>query len=180
MADDFLTIARVAKTQGRRGEVACDLFTDFPEKFAERKRVYLWNPQKSAERREMQIEEHWDHKGRIVFKFAGVDSISDAEALVGYEVQIPESERAPLEEGAYYVSDLVGCEVFDGVQHVGEIVDVNTHAGGVPLLYVSQQGEAVADAQQIPFVESYIVTLDLAAKRLVLQLPEGLLDINRS
>lgn len=171
----FLTIARVAKTQGRKGEVACDLFTDFPEKFAERKRVLLWNPKSpAAARREATLEEHWFHKGRVVLKFAGIDSISDAETLIGCEVQIPESERAPLEQGAYYISDLAGCTLLDGDRPIGTIRDVNTATGGVPLLVVnSERGEL-----EIPFAEGYLVAVDLSAKQVRMRLPEGLLDIN--
>ena len=70
MEEEFITIARVAKVQGRRGEVAADIHTDFPERFAERKRLFALT---SSGRREVHVEEHWEHKGRIVFKFAGVD-----------------------------------------------------------------------------------------------------------
>ena len=98
MTSDFVTLARVFKTQGRIGEVACEILTDFPEKFAERKRLLLFNPKRPAdERREFILESHWLHKGTVVLKFAGIDSITDAELLIGCEVQIPESERAPLD-----------------------------------------------------------------------------------
>ena len=96
--------------QGRRGEVLADLHTDFPERFEERRE--LSGLAANGERRELLLEEHWFHKGGIVLKFAGVDSISDAEQLAGWEVQIPREQRAELEEGAAYVSELVGCEVW--------------------------------------------------------------------
>ena len=125
---EFVTLARVAKTQGRHGEVAADLFSDFPERFAERHRVFALNAQ--GERREMELEGFWPHKGRIVLKFAGVDSISDAEGLIGSEIQIPVSERAELEEGANYISDLVGCMVVAKVAGSRTRAGVRSAAGG--------------------------------------------------
>jgi len=87
MADtDFVTIAKVVKTQGRIGEVATEIFTDFPEKFAERKKLFALLPDDS--RRELELEDAWPHKGQMVLKFVGVDSISDAELLIGSEIQI--------------------------------------------------------------------------------------------
>ncbi|MGZ5744521.1 MAG: ribosome maturation factor RimM, partial [Burkholderiales bacterium] len=99
MDDEFITIARIAKVQGRRGEVAADLHTDFPERFEERRRLFALT---SSGRRELHVEEHWAHKGRIVLKFAGVDSISDAEALVGAELQVPRNERVDLGAAGTY------------------------------------------------------------------------------
>ena len=66
---EYITLARIAKPQGRRGEVIADLFTDFPEKFAERRRLYAWDTRTA--RRELILEEHWLHKGRVVLKFSG-------------------------------------------------------------------------------------------------------------
>ena len=73
--------------QGRRGEVLAKLHTDFPERFEERRQLSGFAADGS--RRELQLEEHWFHKGGVVLKFAGVDSISDAEQLAGLELQIP-------------------------------------------------------------------------------------------
>ena len=173
--DDFITIARISKTQGRRGEVACVIHTDFPEKFAERRRVFLWSPRTKSQR-EVVTTEHWFHKGMVVLKFEGVDSISEAEALIGQEVRIPEAERAQLESGAYYISDLAGCTLFDKNSAVGEILDVNTASGGVPLLIV--KGHKQDEKLEVPFAESYLESVDLAAKQVRMNLPEGLLDIN--
>ncbi|HMC32247.1 MAG TPA: ribosome maturation factor RimM, partial [Candidatus Angelobacter sp.] len=133
--DAFVTIARVAKTQGRKGEVAATLLTDFPERFATRKRLFALGdtgpgqrgPSRSSapeQRRELKLEEHWFHKGMVVLKFAGVDSISDAETLLGCELQVPRSERAELAAGEFYVSDLAGCMVTDSGRPVGRIRDV--------------------------------------------------------
>src|SRR5438309_9693246 len=94
---EFVTIARVAKTQGRHGEVAATLLTDFPELFETRRKLFALADNGRAkqsggaepDRRQLELDEHWFHKGMVVLKFAGVDSISDAETLVGSEIQIP-------------------------------------------------------------------------------------------
>src|SRR5437016_14454861 len=83
---EFITLARVTKTQGRKGEVAATLFTDFPERFASRKQ--LFGLDSKGQRHELSLQDHWPHKGQIVLKFAGVDSISQAEMLIGWEIQI--------------------------------------------------------------------------------------------
>ena len=96
--------------QGRVGEVAAELHTDFPERFEQRRILYAWAAG-SDQRRELHLEEYWPHKGGMVFKFEGVDSIEEAEKLLGLEIQIPATERAELDEGAFYVSELLGCLV---------------------------------------------------------------------
>ena len=85
------------KTQGRRGEVAVELHSDVPDRF--RIGLRLFALAQDGNRRELQLEELWPHKGDLVLKFAGIDSISDAETLIGCELQVPSSERARLESG---------------------------------------------------------------------------------
>src|SRR5438132_7730131 len=94
-AEDFVTIAKAIKVQGRKGEVAAILFTGFPERFSARKRLFALD--EKAQRVQVELEDHWFHKGQVVLKFQGVDSISDAEALIGSEIQIPRAERTSLE-----------------------------------------------------------------------------------
>ncbi len=171
MDSSFITIARVAKTQGRKGEVAADLHTDFPEKFAERKRVFAL--QKDGSRRELQVEDHWPHKAWIVLKFVGVDDMTSAEALIGCELQIPLAERAQLEAGAAYVSDLIGVRVFDGPAEIGEIRDVQFGSGEAPTLVVKSGAKEVL----IPYAGAFIKRFDGAGKRLEMELPEGLLEL---
>ena len=108
-------------------------------------------------------------------KFAGIDSISDAETLIGSELQVPRSERAQLEEGWSYISDLVGCEVFDRGQPVGRIEDVQFGAGEAPLLVVAGANGKKYD---LPFAEAYVEGVDLGGKQLRMKLPEGMLEIN--
>jgi len=167
---EFVTIAKVTKTQGRIGEVAAALFTDFPERFADRKRLFAFDP--THGRRELELESHWFHKGGVVLKFLGVDSISQAEELIGCEIQIPGSERVKLEGDLVYVSDLAGCTVFAAGREIGRIEDVQFGSGDAPLLVVKGEREHL-----IPFATEFVEKLDLENKRLAMKLPEGLLDL---
>jgi 16S rRNA processing protein RimM len=170
--DGFITIARVAKTQGRKGEVAGTLLTDFPERFATRKTLFALRDA-AAGRRELRLEDHWFHKGMVVLKFAGVDSISDAEKLLGCEIQIPLSERAELANDEFFVSDLAGCTVTDSGREIGRIKDVQFGSGEAPLLVVQGEKE-----QLVPFAAAYIEKIDLEQRRVSMKLPEGLLEVD--
>jgi len=165
----------VIKTQGRRGEVAVELHTDVPDRFREDMR--LWALLKTGERREVTVEDLWPHKGFLVLKFAGIETISDAEPIVGAELQLPSSERAPLEPGWTYLSDLIGCAVFDGEREIGSIEDVQFGAGEAPLLIVPGGAKL---PYEIPFAEAYLEKVDLERRQVRMRLPEGLLDVNRS
>ena len=167
------------KTQGRRGEVAVELHTDVPDRF--RQGMRLWALLKSGERREVTVEELWPHKGFLVLKFAGVETISDAETLRGAELQVPRAERAELEPGWTYLSDLIGCSVFDGEREIGKIIDVAFGAGEAPLLVVRDEKQKDATAKlpyEIPFAEAYLVGVDVERKQVRMRLPEGMLDVN--
>jgi len=135
----------------------------------------LWALLKTNERREVQVEDLWLHKGLLVLKFVGVETISDAEPLVGAELQLPSSERAELEPGWTYLSDLVGCTVFDGEREIGPIEDVTFGAGEAPLLVVKSGAKL---PYEIPFAQAYLEKVDLERKQIRMQLPEGLLDVN--
>jgi 16S rRNA processing protein RimM len=176
---EFVTIARVAKTQGRHGEVAATLLTDFPELFETRRKLFALRDSGrtkqsgAAERRRLDLDEHWFHKGMVVLKFAGVDSISDAETLVGSEIQIPRSERAALGSDEFYVSDLIGCTVMDSGREIGRIKDVQFGSGEAPLLVIEGEKEYL-----VPFAAAYIEKIALEQKRLEMKLPEGLLELD--
>jgi len=183
MTDDaeFVTIARVAKTQGRHGEVAATLLTDFPELFATRKNLSALGGAAGASgpaRRTLDVEEHWFHKGMVVLKFAGVDSISDAERLVGSELQVPRSQRAELGSDQFYVSDLTGCTVTDSGREIGKIKDVQFGSGEAPLLVI--EGGEISGKKEylVPFAGAYIEKIALEQKRLEMKLPEGLLELD--
>ena len=189
----WVWLARIRRPQGRKGEVFAEILTDFPDKFAERRQLWLLTADMSAAMaaraaaqspRQVELKNHWLHKGGVVLHFAQVDSISEAETLAGLIVAIPRAERAELSEDAAYVSDLVGCTLVDvaGAEPaaVGEIVDVDRSAGRplgtAPLLVVrGAKGEAL-----VPFAKSYLRRVDLAAKRVEMALPEGLIDLSKA
>jgi 16S rRNA processing protein RimM len=167
----------VIKTQGRRGEVAAELHTDVPDRF--RQGMRIWALLKGGERREVTIEDLWPHKGFLILKFEGVETISDAEVLKGAELQVPRGERAKLESGWTYLSDLIGCSVFDGDREIGSITDVVFGAGEAPLLVVKGLKQIPAELPyEIPFAEAYLERIDIESKQVRMKLPEGLLDVN--
>ena len=171
-SNEFVTLARVVKTQGRHGEVAVEVHSDVPDRLHTGLRVFALAEDDS--RRELNIEDAWPHKDFVVLKFVGIDSISDAEMLIGCELQVPFSERAALEPGANYISDLVGCVVLDRGRQVGTVTDVRFGAGEAPLLVVGSGKSEL----EIPYAREFLISLDLAGKRIEMALPEGLLEVN--
>jgi 16S rRNA processing protein RimM len=173
---DWAILAQLVRPQGRSGEMIADLLTDFPERFADRKCLYLLASETDrTPTREVVLVHHWLHKGRVVLKFSAVDSIDEAEKLRGLFVAIPASERAPLSDDSVYISDLIGCEVIDVASspiQIGRVKDMDREAG--LLMVQPSKGPEVL----IPFAKAYLVSIDLAAKRIEMRLPEGLLDIN--
>jgi 16S rRNA processing protein RimM len=189
----WIVLAQLLRPQGRKGELLAELLTDFPERFGEQKRVYLAAAGfdgAAEEARAAEVVSFWlpvgKNEGRVVLQFAGIDSISDAESAAGLEVLVPEEERLPLDDESVYISELVGCTVYDGGVVVGVVADVQfatTPDGGrrlteaAPLLAVqSPEGDEVL----IPFAKAFLVAVNTDAKRIDMTLPEGLIDVNRS
>ncbi len=173
--EQWLAVARIAKPQGRRGEVSAEILTDFPERLFELERVFLESPAGPPE--PFRVEKVWPHKGRAVWKFAGVDSIDQAERLRGRHVLIPQSERMPLPAHQYYVAELQGCKVVverDGTRReVGIVTDVEP-TGGTGLLHVkTERGETL-----IPLAQEICTRIDTEAKVIVIDPPEDLLELN--
>ena len=162
--------------QGRRGEVLAELHTDFPERFEDRRQ--LSGLAADGNRRDLQLERHWFHKGGVVLKFAGVENVSDAEQLKGLELQVGADDRTELEAGTAYVSEIVGCEVWlneaSGRRLVGAIMEVRFGAGEAPLLVVRgcEEREFL-----VPYAEEFVKTADFAGRRIEMELPEGLLEL---
>jgi 16S rRNA processing protein RimM len=155
-----------------------EILTDFPERFSERIHVWLLAPDAKAAPREAEIERHWFHKGRVVFKIAGINSIPDAAALSGWHVAIPREQRTSLTDEAVYVADLIGCHVIDeadGAVDMGAVLDVERGAGGALDMLVLKSGE---EELLIPFAKAYLLALDLEARVLRMRLPTGLSSIN--
>ena len=175
---DFITLARVVKTQGRHGEVAAEMHSDVPGRFAAGMKLFALpktqDLKSQQSRRELEVEDLWPHKGLVVLKFRGVDSMNDAELLIGSELQVPSAERADLEPGWNYVSDLIGCTVLDHAREIGRIEDVQFGAGEAPLLIVANAGKKF----DVPFAEAYLEGVDTAQRQVRMNLPEGMLEIN--
>jgi 16S rRNA processing protein RimM len=166
-------VAVLGKSRGNRGEVTALALSDKPERYEALREVYLFGPGESGRAERYQVESTWFHNGTLIFKFQGVDTISDAEPLAGAEVRVPMSERAPLEPGEFFQSDLVGCEVVD--RRTGESlgrVSGWEDSGGPGLLVV--EGSLL-----IPFARAICVEIDPEAKRIAVELPEGLKELNR-
>jgi 16S rRNA processing protein RimM len=182
---EFITLARVKKTQGRRGEVAVEVHSDVPGRFAPGMKLFALPASAGTaghkagdeKRRELEVEDLWPHKEWLVLKFLGVDSITDAEALVGSELQLPSSQRAELGAGWNYVSDLVGCTVLDQGHEIGRIADVQFGAGEAPLLVVN---DGAGRKYDVPFAEAYLEGVDVARREVRMNLPQGMLEINAS
>ena len=169
----FITLARVVKTQGRHGEVAAQVHSDIPGRFSPGIKLFALGD--SKDRHELVVDDLWPHKGMLVLKFRGVDSIPQADALVGCELQVPRSERALLGDGWSYVSDLIGCSLLDAGHEIGRIENVQFGAGEAPLLIVADGAGRKFD---IPFAEAYLERVDLQQKQVRMNLPEGMLEVN--
>ena len=165
MPEPRVAIAEVVRPRGVRGEVVAAPLSSFPERFAALERALVRG-------REMALEKVWWHDGRLVLKFAGVDSVAQAEALRGALVEVPESERWPLPAGRYYESDLVGCRVFAGEREVGRVAAVED-PGGPSLLVVRSAAAEV----RIPLVPA-ICRVDVAGRRIDIDPPAGLLELD--
>lgn len=192
--ETFVTLARILRARGIKGEVAAEIFTDFPGRLTQLREVFL-SDGRGAPRKTV-VRACWLHGDRAVFHFAGCDSMSGAEKLCGMEVQVPLAERIALPAGRYFVTDLIGCSVFeipaaaDAVSSsrsslatapvfLGTVRDVQFTGEGVvgtPLLAVeTHNGELL-----IPLAETICTRIDITARRIEVSLPEGLRDLNRA
>jgi 16S rRNA processing protein RimM len=174
--NQWVTIARLGRAWGNRGGLIAISLTSWPERFQQLGEVFLFLNGAPVGEGRFQVEWVREHARAWVFKFRGVDTISGAELLGGAEIRIPFAERVALEEGEHYLSDLIGCEVRE--RRTGDLVGHVTgwqDAGGVGLLEVGDGGEPLL----IPFARNICVEIDTGAKRIVVELPEGLRDLNR-
>lgn len=167
-----MTLAVLGRTHANRGEITAVALTTKPDRFQSLREAHLFPP--SGEPRPVTIESAWEHGDRVVLKFAGIDNISDAEAWQGAELRVPLSERAPLEEGEFYQSDLIGCEVWDRKpgERIGIVTAMQEFGGPSGVLELD-------NGLLIPFAKSICVRIDPAARRIDVDLPEGLRDLNR-
>lgn len=177
----LLTLARILRPWGRRGEVAAEILTDFPERLAELREVWLAGKQGAV--RPAEIISCRIHLGQAILHFAGIQTISEAEALRGLAVQIPFVERAPAGLGRYYITDLIGCHVWEegAAAPLGAVQDVQRageeNRGTLPeswvLVVLTSKDELL-----IPLAAEICTRVDTAARRIEVRLPEGLRELN--
>lgn len=171
--EDLVLVGRVGRTHGIRGHVFVTPDTDFVEsRFATG--ATLWT-QAPGGLETVTVTASRVQNGRPVVAFAGFDSIEAVAPLLGRELRVPEQTLAPLDDGAYYVHDLIGCTVETvGGETIGEVRRVDGGAGASVLSVSGPRGEVL-----VPLAEEICVAVDIAARRIRIAPPEGLLELNR-
>lgn len=160
-----IVIATLRGARGNKGEIRAESLSSYPERFAALGRVFVGD-------RELEVESTWWHRDALIFKFKGIDTISDAEPFAGLDVEIPAEERVTPPEGEFFLSDLTGCHVFD--QDTGEPL-------GEVRGWQEMPGQILLDLGgfDVPLRRELFPVIDLAARRMLARLPEGLRDLNR-
>jgi 16S rRNA processing protein RimM len=194
----WVIVAHILRARGNKGEVAAEILTDFPERLTRLREVFVGHADGKIEPRRLSLQSCWlsqNHRGQVVLHFEGVNSISEAETFRGFEVLLPFDQRVTLPAGQYFVSDLIGCSVFESPvlspivssspcslaeapSLLGTVRDVQfpgEEISGTPLLEVeTSHGEIL-----IPLAVDICSKIDPAARRIDVILPEGLRDLNR-
>jgi 16S rRNA processing protein RimM len=193
----WVLVARVLRSRGNKGEVVAELLTDFPSRFSTLKQIYLRKD--NGEPQAVGLQHFWldrNHPGMGVFHFAGCATISEAETFRGCDLLLPFEDRVELPAGQYFVTDLMGCTVFElpgevrklasppcaigeAPRVLGTVRDVlftGEGVAGTPLLQLdTPQGELL-----VPLAEDICTRIDVAARRIDVRLPEGLRDLTSS
>ncbi|MEK6302957.1 MAG: ribosome maturation factor RimM [Acidobacteriota bacterium] len=169
---DDIVIARIVKARGIRGEVACSIETDFPARFATLNSVSVRMP--DGARLALAIEDHWFHQHRVIVKFRGYDTMTLAGTLVGGCLVVPEGDELPLDDDQYYERGLVGSAVVTVTgREVGRVTRL-MRTGGTDLLVI--EGECGRE-HLVPFADAICTEVDVRARRITIDPPEGLLDL---
>ena len=171
--ETYISIARIGRTRGNRCEVTAEDWCEDDARFAAGTEFSLLRPDKTREI--ATLERSWRHQSRLILKFKGVDTISEAELLRNFEVQILEAELGPPPEGEQYFRDLIGCEVVDAENGkvIGKVESVQEAAGTVLLELRSGKREIL-----IPYTPAICESVDIEEKRITARMPEGLEDLN--
>ena len=175
--EPLIVIARAVRTRGLKGELVADLLTDFPGRFAHLVQLVAVSP--GGERSVVGLEDHWFQKARVILKLRGYDTIEAATLLIGYQFAVPEADRVQLAEDEYYDWELQGCRVETAAgERVGKVKGV-LRTGGVNLLVVEDDSENENKKQPslIPMVKSILVAVDKDQKLVVIDPPDGLLEL---
>lgn len=168
----MVLVGRIARPHGVRGHLFVSPETDFLEqRFAPG--ATLWTRSDRGEER-LTIASSRVQNGRPVVGFEGFSSLTDVERLAGLELRVPEDALQPLDAGSYYQHQLVGCAVETRAgERVGLVSRVDGGAGGSILTVAGERGEVL-----IPFAADICVDVDVAARTIRIEPPEGLLDLN--
>jgi 16S rRNA processing protein RimM len=167
----WVPVGRLKRTRGNRGEIIGEIYSQQPGRAARLTKVML---ESEGRTRVAEVEHYWNHDGRPVFKFAGIDSISEAEQWQGADILAPEAERVVPEDGEYTYADLIGCRVVDsGMTPIGVVSGVEDY-GGPPLLRMeAEDGREIL----VPFARSICKEINVAEKIIRVELPAGLLEL---
>jgi len=170
-SSELVVIARAVRPRGLKGEIVAELLTDFPDRFEVVEELVLVSP--NGERTTKRLEDYWFQNDRVVLKLADYDDVETAKELVGFEFAVPESDRVPLPADHYYDWELEGCTVKVGAESIGTVKSV-LRTGGTEILVIT--GESGKE-RLIPLVDSIVVEIDAEHKTIVVDPPEGLLDL---
>ena len=196
----WVAVARILRPRGNKGEVAAELLTDFPERLAKITEIFVGDAAGLGENspRRVDVKSCWidqNHPGQIVFHFEGCASIADAEQLRGLDVLLPFEQRVSLPAGQYFITDLIGCAVFEAARAasaaasspcaladaptlLGTVSDVQftgEDVAGTPVLVVDMAKSELL----IPLAEDICTRIDVVARRIEVTLPEGLRELNQ-
>lgn len=170
--DDAILVGVIARTHGNRGEVIVNPETDFPEERF-RKGARLWTRRRGGAPAALDVVTMRMHQGRPVILFSGIGSMNDAELLAGQELRTDEVDTGPLDEGEFFHRDLIGCEVVtEAGEPVGRVTGVLDDSAQARLVVAGKRSELL-----IPLADE-ICTVDVAAKRITVRPPDGLLELN--
>jgi len=193
----WVHVARILRPRGNKGEVLAELLTDFPRRFSNLKQIWLGKD--DAEPQAVGLQNFWvdrNHPQTGIFHLAGCTTIAGAERFRGYDILLPFDERVRLPAGKYFVTDLIGCTVFEVTEGqsklaspacaleqaprvLGTVHDVffpGEGGVGAPLLQVdTPKGEMM-----IPLAEDICTCIQVAERRIEVRLPEGLSELNAS
>lgn len=171
---ELIGVARIARPRGVHGEVIADLLTDFPDRFVPGQQVYLQLFDGEVEM--ATLESIRFHQGRAILRLEGVDRIEDAERLRSAIVSVTREELVPLPADTYYDFDLVGCRVETKTgESIGTVRRVD-HYGASPLLVIDGRPTGRPAELLVPFVAQICPEVDLSARRIVVDPPEGLFE----
>jgi 16S rRNA processing protein RimM len=170
-SSELVIIARAVRPRGLKGEIVAELLTDFPDRFEDVEELVLVSPR--GERTTKRLEDYWFQNDRVVLKLADYNNVDAAKDLVGFEFAVPESERVPLPADHYYDWELEGCTVKVGAESIGTVKSV-LKTGGTEILVVADENDK---ERLIPFADSIVVEVDAEQKTIVVDPPEGLLDL---